>query len=98
MEHDEQLNALLSRRYMPRAPHDLAERIIHAAVSGVQVKAPPRNIWAELGAMFALPHPSVVVVTSILLGLAVGLQAGDGLTTLTQDWSSFLDINEGGWL
>jgi len=83
---------------MPQMPHDLAERIIYAAIAGIQDLPTPRNIWDELRAMFALPHPSVVVVTTILLGLAVGLQAGDGLSMLNQDWSSFLEINEGGWL
>jgi hypothetical protein len=97
MEQDE-LDGILSRRYAPKAPKDLAERIIHAAISGIQELPTSRNIWAEIGAMFALPHPRVVVAMSILIGVVVGFQTGDGLAPLGQDWSSFLDIDEGGWL
>jgi high-affinity nickel permease len=98
MERQDDMNNLLNARYVPKAPDALAERIIHAAITSLPELIQPRNIWAELGAMFALPHPSVVVATCVLVGLAVGLQAGDGLTILSQDWSSFMDINEGGWL
>lgn len=99
MEQQDEINRLLSMRAAPpRAPSNLAERIIHAAISGIAEKQMPRNIWAEIGSLFALPHPSVVVAMSILIGLVVGFQAGDGLAPLGQDWSSFLDINEGGWL
>ena len=97
MEQDE-LEGLMTRRYMPKAPKDLAERIIHAAISGIQDLPAPRNIWAEMGAMFALPHPRVVIAMSILIGVVVGFQTGDGLVPLGQDWSSFLDIDEGAWL
>lgn len=96
MEQDE-LDGVLKRRYAPAAPKDLAERIIHAAVSGIQM-TPSRNIWAEMAAMFALPHPRVVVAMVVLIGVVVGFQTGDGLAPLGQDWSSFLDIDEGGWL
>lgn len=91
------INALLSKRYSPKAPQGLAEQIIFRAVSSMQV-LPKRSFWNEFAAMFALPHPTVVLACGVLLGLAMGLQAGDGLTMLGQDWSSFLDINEGGWL
>lgn len=96
MEHDD-MNALLSRRYSPRAPQGLAEQIIFKAVSSVQV-LPRKSFWNELAAMFAIPHPAMVLASAVILGLVMGLQAGDGLTMLSQDWSSFLDINEGGWL
>lgn len=97
MEQDD-LGTILSHRYAPSVPKDLAERIIHAAVQGVRERPTPNNIWLELGAMFALPHPSVVVAMSVLIGVVVGFQAGDGLVPLGQDWTSFLEINEGGWL
>lgn len=97
MEQDD-LTRMLHGRNVPRAPQGLAERIIHQAVSALQEPARARNIWAEIGAMIALPHPSVALATTILFGLVVGFQAGDGLSLLGQDWSSFLDINEGGWL
>ena len=98
MEHDE-LNQLLARHKVPMARPDLAERIIHAAISQPQEK--PRRAstwWNDVLSMFVLPHPSVAVVTGVLFGLVVGMQASDGLTVLQQDWSSFLYINEGGWL
>lgn len=96
MEHDD-VTKLLSARHTPRAPAGLAERIIFEAVSRIQV-LPKRSFWNEFAAMFALPHPSVVLASGVIVGLVMGLQAGDGLTTLGQDWTSFLDINEGGWL
>lgn len=97
MEQDD-MEQVMRRRHRPAAPADLAERIIHAAVMGIQERAIPRNIWAEIGAMFAVPHPRVVVAMSVLIGVVVGFQAADGLVPLGQDWSSFLYINEGGWL
>lgn len=96
MEHDD-VNTLLSKRYSPAAPQGLAEKIIFKAVTSIQV-LPKRSFWNEFGAMFALPHPAVVLACGVILGLVMGLQAGDGLTMLNQDWSSFLDVNEGGWL
>ena len=100
MQHDDnELNAMLGRRAVPpKARADLAERIIHAAVSQVQARPRPQGIWNEIMSMFVLPHPSVAVAAGIILGLLMGVQAGDGLAVLQQDWSSFLDINEGGWL
>jgi hypothetical protein len=95
MEHDDDMTTMMNR-YKPQAPKDLAERIIFQAVSSIPQA--PRNFWAEFSGMFTLPHPSYVMAAAIVLGLAVGLQAGDGLTMLGQDWSSFLEINEGGWL
>jgi len=96
MEHDNDLNNLLKNRFAPQVPKDLAERIIFQAVSNLP--QPARNFWNELSSMFTLPHPSYVMAVAIVIGLVVGLQAGDGLAMLGQDWSSFLDINEGGWL
>lgn len=93
-----EMERIMRRRYRPAAPAGLAERIIFAAVSNIQERAMPRNIWAEIGAMFVLPHPRVVMAMSVLVGVVVGFQAGDGLVPLGQDWSSFLYINEGGWL
>ena len=98
MQHDE-LSEWLSQRQTPKAQPDLAERIIFAAISQPQEK--PRGAgtwWNDILSMFVLPHPSVALTTGILLGIALGVQASDGLTVLQQDWSSFLYINEGGWL
>lgn len=97
MEQDD-LNRMLNSRYTPNAPSGLAERIIHAAMMDIQARQMPRNLWAEISAMFALPHPSVVMATIVIFGVVIGIQAGDSLIPLGQDWSSFLDINEGGWL
>ncbi len=96
-QHDE-LDTLLGRRAAPRARADLAERIIHAAVSKIQENPRAMSLWNELLSVFAIPHPSVAVATGIILGVVVGAQAGDGLFILQQDWSSFLYVNEGGWL
>ena len=100
MQHDDnEMNMILSRRAAPpKARTDLAERIIHAAVSTVQERPRAQNFWNELMTMLAIPHPSVAVAAGVVLGLVMGVQASDGLTVLQQDWSSFLYINEGGWL
>lgn len=97
MQHDE-LDTLLRQRAVPKARADLAERIIHAAVSQIQDRPRITGFWSEILDMIVLPHPSVAVAAGVVLGLVVGAQAGDGLFILQQDWSSFLYVNEGGWL
>lgn len=97
MQHDE-IDKILSRRAAPPKCEGLAERIIHAAVSQIQDRPRAQGFWNEVMAMLVLPHPSVAVATGIILGIVVGMQAGDGLYILRQDWSSFLYVNEGGWL
>lgn len=98
-QHTNEAEMILARRAAPPASRaDLAERIIHAAVSTLQDRPRAVSLWNEFLSMFALPHPSVAVATVIILGIAIGSQAGDGLFVLQQDWSSFLYVNEGGWL
>lgn len=98
MQHDE-LDTMLARRAAPPASQNgLAERIIHAAVSTIQDRPRALSLWNEFLSIFAIPHPSVAVAAGIVLGIVVGAQAGDGLFILQQDWSSFLYVNEGGWL
>jgi len=87
----------MRRAAPPRPRADLAERIIHAALSAAQVK-PSARLWDDFMAMFMVPHPSVAVAAGVFIGLALGIEASDGLTILQQDWSSFLYVNEGGWL
>ena len=98
MLHDENgiMNMLENRKPAPSPRPDLADRIIHAALSHVPARRP--GFWGELAAMFALPHPSVAIAAGVVLGLVLGIQAGDGLLVFQDDWSSFLYINEGGWL
>ncbi|PZQ45441.1 MAG: hypothetical protein DI551_07395 [Micavibrio aeruginosavorus] len=98
MQHDDKdLNRWLSLRAMPPSSGDLAERIIHAAVSQIREKT-KLSFWAEVASMITIPHPSVAVATGLVLGLVVGMQTGDGLFAIQDDWSSFLYVNEGGWL
>lgn len=97
MQHDD-MNDLLNRRKNPPARSGLAERIIHAALQHPQEKMRASDVWNEILAMLAIPHPSVAVAAGIVLGLMMGMEASDGLSILQQDWSSFLVINEGGWL
>jgi hypothetical protein len=97
MQHDD-LNNWLGNRAMPKRRPDLAERIIYAAMSQVQESPVIMGFWNEMRGMFAIPHPSVALAAGIVLGLMMGVQASDGLFVLDQDWSSFLVINEGGWL
>lgn len=97
MQHDE-LDRLLGQRAVPKARADLAERIIHAAISQVKDRPRAAGFWNEILAMLAIPHPSVAVAAGVIVGLVAGVQVGDGLFILQQDWSSFLYVNEGGWL
>jgi hypothetical protein len=97
MQHDE-LDNMLARRAVVTPRDGLAERIIHAAVSQIQERPRVLGFWNEVMNMFAIPHPSVAVAAGIIIGLVVGIQAADGLFVLQQDWSSFLEVNEGGWL
>lgn len=94
---DRDMENMLKRRAVPAASGDLSERIIHAALAHMPVRTRP-GFWGELMAMFALPHPSVAIAAGVILGLVLGIQAGDGLFAIQDDWSSFLYINEGGWL
>ncbi len=100
MQHDDELNAILMKRASaPATPGGLAERIIHAALT--QERANKRRLVGfidDLMAMIVIPHPSVAVAAGIILGLMMGVQASDGLSMFQQDWSSFLFVNEGGWL
>lgn len=98
MQQQDELDTLLACRVVPSARADLAERIIHAAITKIQESPRAMTLWNELLSVFAIPHPSVAVATGIILGVVVGAQAGDGLFILQQDWSSFLYVNEGGWL
>lgn len=96
MQHDDIDTILMKRGAVPKARPDLADRIIHAAL---QVKArSQQNLWQEMLSMFALPYPTVAAAACVVVGLVIGLQAGDGLSLLQQDWTSFLEINEGDWL
>lgn len=97
-DNDELNNILMKRAAAPSAPVDLAERIIHAAVSQIQAKPRVTTFWDEIMAMIVIPHPSVAIAAGIIVGLMAGLQASDGLSMLQQDWSSFMVVNEGGWL
>ncbi|MFA5592667.1 MAG: hypothetical protein WC989_05080 [Micavibrio sp.] len=98
MQHDDLERILLNRAAPPAPRRDLPERIIGAALQSMPQNLRPQNLWAEFLSMFAMPHPSVAVAAGIILGVMAGLQAADGLFVLQQDWSSFLEINEGGWL
>ncbi len=98
MQQDE-LDTMLSRRAgAAKARPDLAERIIHAALADLPNRQKIQTFWQEVFSMLVIPHPSVAVATGIVLGVVMGFQASDGLTILQQDWSSFLYVNEGGWL
>lgn len=91
------IDVFLQRRAVPPpAASDFAERIIRAAQA--RVRKSPQTMWEEFVSMFALPHPSVAFAACVLFGIAAGVQMGDGLNIFQQDWSSFLYVNEGGWL
>lgn len=96
MQHDDIETILMKRGQAPKARPDLAERIIHAALQ-VKTRA-QQNLWQEFLSMFAMPYPTVAATACVIVGLVIGLQAADGLSLLQQDWTSFLEINEGDWL
>lgn len=96
MQHDDIETILMKRSPAPKARADLSERIIHAALQG-KARA-QQSLWQEVLSMFAFPYPTMAAAACLLLGLAIGIQAGDGLSLLQQDWTSFLEINEGDFL
>lgn len=96
MQGDDFETILARRAAPPRPPAGFADRIIRAAQERPRLS--PQTMWEEFASMFALPHPSVAFAACILFGVAAGVQFSDGMTTLQQDWSSFLYISEGGWL
>lgn len=90
------LERLLNKRAMPKAPGNLAHRIVEAAAERKARKG--MNLWEEVMAMFVIPRPAYAFGLTILLGLFVGFGVGGDITTYTGDWDSFLIIDEGGWL
>ncbi|MEM6780522.1 MAG: hypothetical protein AAF569_01515 [Pseudomonadota bacterium] len=94
---NDDLNQLLNKKYAPDAPSNLAYRIIDAAKNRKNKK--PRNVWEELSWMFIVPRPALALGVSVLIGLMIGFQGGSVLdTSLYSDWTSFLIVDEGGWL
>ncbi len=90
------LDRVLCKRCTPQTPHGLAQRII-AQAAARSVRA-PMGVMDEIAFMFMVPRPAFALGLSVLLGLFIGFEAG-GLTTLAdQDFTSFLVVDEGGWL
>lgn len=102
-EEDKEITRILSARAAPPPPPaDLNARIIAAAAQGREYSVRRAPFWAQIvsdvQAMIVLPNPRLALAACLVFGIVAGVQAGEGLSILTQDWSAFLEINEGGWL
>jgi hypothetical protein len=97
MEHDDLNHILVKRAAPPRAPYDLAERIIHAAVSTIPSRMREMSFLEDFRSLFLIPRPALAFACAIAIGIIAGFQTGEGFSSVP-DWSSFLDVNEGGWL
>lgn len=105
MEHKDVESLLARRSRAPNASHDLAERIIFAALQqpAAIYRAADRfswsGLWADMTTMFYGARPAYALAASLVIGIVVGLQGGDssGLDP-QQDWISFLNFDEGTWL
>ncbi len=83
--HDE-IDNILSRRALPEAPHDLAERIIARALRMPRKeKWSVTDLWTGFADLFVLPKPafalSVVLLAGFILGVTGQLQVSAAADT-----------------
>lgn len=83
--HDfKELDHLLMNEAAPRAPHDLAERIVYRAARTPQTARPARTgILGEFSSFLAVPRPALAFGLCLMLGMFSGwsvtqhVEAGD---------------------
>ena len=92
------LEQALALRAAPRAPHDLAERIIYRAVRTPQAERPTwRGVLAECLALFLVPRPMLAFGLCLMIGVFSGwavTQSADAdddtqmldMTVIEEDW------------
>lgn len=67
------LDQVLMKRAVPRAPHDLAERIIHCAVRTPQVARPTLgDLLNECLSFFVVPRPALAFGLCLMIGMFSG--------------------------
>ncbi len=67
------LDQLLMKRTSPRAPHDLAERIVHRAVRTPQATRPTfGGIMNECLSFFVIPRPALAFGLCLMIGMFSG--------------------------
>lgn len=95
---NDDLDRILCKRCAPQTPRGLAERII--AQAAMRRERGPKALVNEMAMMFVVPRPAFALGFSILLGLLIGFEAGGMTSTVSesQDFASFLVVDEGGWL
>ena len=88
MNEPHDLDPLLMQRAVPRAPHDLADRIVYRAVRTPQVtRLTLRGIVSECMSFLVIPRPALAFGLCLMIGLFSGwasTQDADAGDTTTQ--------------
>ncbi len=101
MNEPHDIDALLARRAAPRAPHDLADRIVYRAVRTPQAAASPawRAVLGECLSFLVIPRPALAFGFCLMIGLFSGwattqdTDAGDSTAEVLN-----MFVIEEGWL
>jgi len=94
MNEEKDLDIILLQREVPAPSTNLAYRISQAA----REKTTDKTHWYdELWRLFIIPKPAYVTAFCLLIGLYIGVFSGVEETS-TQEWFSFLEEQEEGWL
>lgn len=97
MNDETDFNRILQKRSIPKPGNNLASRITAAAT--MQKHVPFHLIvMQEVMDMIVLPKPAYALAASLVLGLVVGFQIEMANDVAIQDWFSFAQIEEEGWL
>lgn len=85
------IDALLMQRAVPRAPHDLSERIIYRAVRTPQAtRISVRGIVGEFFSFITVPRPALAFGLCLMIGMFSGwaatqhVEADDSINDTTQ--------------
>ena len=92
MNEPHDLDHILMRRAAPRAPHDLADRILYRAVRTPQAAAPltVRGLVGECLSLLVIPRPALAFSLCLMIGLFGGWAATQGVDA--DDTTQILDI------
>jgi len=82
---DKTLDKLLSNRYVPDAPSNLAHRIVEAAAQEDKAQVARVGLFERLVRAFAIPQPALVFGAVALIMIGIG---GVGVTQLENDMNA----------
>lgn len=97
---DDDLNKILLNRNIPPQASNLAYRINQMALAGMSGNQELFNNLSfsqVIMRLFLIPRPAYAMAVFLFIGLVIGLYATNANTT-SQEWFSFLDIQEEEWL